>query len=99
MKIVELPGLPSQVCALVADGVWSLYELTTAEPRYVLLTSRRTEYYFLSGRGDLMQPATPVKLVADLELGVPVTVVVDRGGRVGHPQVASDIRRIKVVLR
>jgi hypothetical protein len=79
VKLAELPGLPSEVRSLVADGVWSMYELLTEEPRYILLTSRRTEYYFLSSCGDLMQP-TPVKSVADLELVVPVTVIGERGG-------------------
>lgn len=76
----ELPGLPREVRALVADGVYSLYELTTEEPRYVLLTSQRTEYYFLSSRGDLMTPPSPVKSVSDLKLGAPVTVVGEGGG-------------------
>lgn len=80
---MDLPGLPPAICALVVEGVWSLYELSpVAGPRYVLLTSRRTEYYFLSSCGDFVQPDTPVRAVMDLELGAPVMVAVvaaDRG--------------------
>ena len=80
LKPSELPGLPREVCALVADGVYSLYELSTDEPRYVLLTSQRAEFYFLSSCGDLVPASTPVKSVADLKLGAPVTVLGERGG-------------------
>jgi hypothetical protein len=80
LKPGELPGLPREVRALVADGVYSLYELSTSEPRYILLTSQRTEFYFLSSHGDLMPPSAPVSSVADLLLGTPVTVTDERGG-------------------
>lgn len=80
LKPGELPGLPREVRALVADGVYSLYELPTSEPRYVLLTSQRTEFYFLSSHGDLVPSPKPVASAAELDLGTPVTVLGERGG-------------------
>ena len=80
LKPDELPGLPREVRALISDGMYSLYELPTSEPHYLLLTSQRTEFYFLSSHGDLMPPSTPVSSVADLLLITPVTVTDERGG-------------------
>lgn len=71
----QLPGLPCEVRALVADGVYSLYELKASkpsEPCYVLLTSRPTEYYLLSSRGDLMSSQDSPMSIAELPLGAPV---------------------------
>lgn len=74
----ELPGLPGEVRALIADGVYSLYELPTDEPRYVLLTTQRNEFYFLSEQGNLVSAPSSVRSIEDLKLGAPVTVVGER---------------------
>lgn len=74
----ELPGLPGEVRALIADGVYSLYELSSDEPRYVLLTTQRNEYYFLSHKGELVPAPAHVRSIDDLKLGAPVNVVGER---------------------
>jgi hypothetical protein len=82
MKVLtptDLPGLPSAASDLVADGVYSLYELPTDEPHYVLLTSRWARFYLLSSRGDLMPVPNTVKSVSDLKLGDAVIIVSERG--------------------
>jgi hypothetical protein len=78
LKPSDLPGLSREVCDWVALGVYSLYELPTDEPRYVLLTSQWAEFYFLSSRGDIMLPPKPVASVAELKLGAPVAVLRER---------------------
>ncbi len=73
LKQTDLPGLPAEVRALVADGVYSLYELARETPRYILLT-KGAEYYFLSENGDLVGAPANVKSLSDIKLGSPVTI-------------------------
>ena len=77
LKSTDLPGLPQQVRALIAEGVYSLYELTTETPRYVLLTAKGAEFYFLSATGQLVNGPPNVQSPKDLTLGSPVMVAAE----------------------
>jgi len=74
----ELPGLPAEVCALVADGVYALYELDENERgrfgqavRYVLMTTQQAAY-LLSNQGALI--AEESRHTVEPRLGAPVTM-------------------------
>jgi hypothetical protein len=77
-KASELRSLPQQVRALIAEGVYSLYELHSDLPRYVLLTAQG-DYYFLAESGEVVPPPMHVRSLADVHLGSPVTVSGDPG--------------------
>ena len=58
MKILRaeaLPKLPAEVKALVADGVYSLYELDTSDAPYLLYTQRQIAHYFLDRDGGVVR--------------------------------------------
>jgi len=73
----DLPNLPREALTLVADGVYSMYEISSGEPRYVLIASRRTEAYLLSSRGDFL---APVGSIAEIQIGTPIVVIGVHGG-------------------
>lgn len=77
LKSTDLPGLPQQVRSLIADGVYSLYELTFESARYVLLTAKGAEFYFISEKGDLVNGPPDIQSVKDLTLGSPVMIAAD----------------------
>lgn len=77
LKSTDLSGLPQQVRSLIADGVYSLYEMGFESARYVLLTANGAEVYFLSENGDLVSGPPNIKSAKDLKLGAPVMIAAD----------------------
>jgi hypothetical protein len=55
LKTAEMPQLPREVKSLVADGVYSLYELDTGDAKYVLYTQQREAHYLLSDDGKIVR--------------------------------------------
>src|SRR5688572_29902338 len=56
LGVEALPSLPKEVKALVHDGVYALYDVDYENVRYLLVTDRPSEYYFLSANGDVVSP-------------------------------------------
>jgi hypothetical protein len=73
----ELPDLPAEVCVLIADGVYALYELdeskhsTFSQARYILRTTHQTAY-LLSTQGALIDKE--LLGAVETKLGALVTV-------------------------
>lgn len=63
MRTIELPKLPKEVCALIADGVYGLYRISMPGASYVL-TAARSEFYFLSEEGLLVPAPSAVHSLA-----------------------------------
>lgn len=68
----DLPALPSEIKALVREGVYSLYEIRNPGARYLLLTKDRNEFYFLSAAGDVVK-IRGIRRVADANVAEVVT--------------------------
>lgn len=76
----QLPDLPDEVFELLADGVYSLYELDSADAAYLLATTRPREFYFLSASGSVTSAPRGASSPADAPVIGPVLV---EGG--SHP--------------
>jgi hypothetical protein len=54
LQASDLPKLPAEVKSLVADGVYSLYEVAS-DAKYLLYTQQRQAHYFLSDDGSIVR--------------------------------------------
>lgn len=62
----DLPSLPSEVKAMVEDGVYALYEIDDERARYLLVTNA-SELYCLDESGNLLQ-VPGIRAVSDVNI-------------------------------
>ncbi|MDD9940866.1 MAG: hypothetical protein OXU20_07520 [Myxococcales bacterium] len=97
IRAQDLPELPEDVASLVAQGIYSLFELKDSAAKYLLLTSHRDEFYLLDDAGGIaidpnITSVERASIVAAVSLALPESADGTNGLRISSTLAVAGLK-------